>query len=83
MIGTVTVVRDCVISGENGGNRACPSPGYEASVRYVAEENIEIITPDLSESSTVLFKLAGKHFKKWDPSTRTFVSNIRDEYPDD
>jgi aminopeptidase S len=24
------------IADENGGNRACPSPGYEASVRYVS-----------------------------------------------
>jgi aminopeptidase S len=25
------------IADENGGNRACPSPGYEASVRYVVD----------------------------------------------
>ncbi|KAL1983068.1 hypothetical protein VTN96DRAFT_481 [Rasamsonia emersonii] len=55
----------------------------DRSVRYVAEENIEIITPSLSELPPVFLVIAGKHFKRWDEESRTFVSNIRDEYPDD
>lgn len=27
--------------------------------------------------------LAGRHFKRWDRATSSFVSNIKDEYPDD
>ncbi|KAA6409060.1 MAG: hypothetical protein FRX48_07404 [Lasallia pustulata] len=52
----------------------------DRSVRYVAEENIEIITPEVPHS---LMAFAGQHFKRWDRTTRSFVSNIRDEYPDD
>lgn len=55
----------------------------DKSVRYVAEENIEIITPHVSELPRTLLAVAGKHFKRWDGVTRTFVSNMRDEYPDD
>ncbi|MCJ1390840.1 hypothetical protein MMC18_003701 [Xylographa bjoerkii] len=50
------------------------------SVRYVAEENIEIVTPEIPHN---LMPLAGKHFKRWDKQKRRFVSNIKDEYPDD
>ncbi|MCJ1398660.1 hypothetical protein MMC11_001861 [Xylographa trunciseda] len=50
------------------------------SVRYVAEENIEILTPETPHN---LLPLAGKHFKRWDKQKRRFVSNIKDEYPDD
>ena len=28
-------------------------------------------------------KLAGRHFKRWDGDAHIFVSNVRDEYPDD
>lgn len=49
----------------------------------MAEENIEIITPEYAELPPTFYKCAGKHFKRWDVATRTFVSNIRDEYPDD
>ena len=52
----------------------------DTSTRYVAEENIEIVTPDVPES---LMSLAGRYFKRWDPKHHVFVSNIRDEYPDD
>ncbi|KAI9738327.1 MAG: hypothetical protein M1834_008825 [Cirrosporium novae-zelandiae] len=51
------------------------------TVRYVAEENIEIIRPEIP--TPTLLRLAGKHFKRWDKERRVFVSNIRDEYPDD
>ncbi|KAI9773438.1 MAG: hypothetical protein M1840_007654 [Geoglossum simile] len=52
----------------------------DRSVRYVAEENIEIEQP---EEVNELMELAGRHFKRWDKKSRTFISNIRDEYPDD
>jgi len=52
----------------------------DTSIRYVAEENIEVIQPDVPIS---LMGLAGKFFKRWDEGKRYFVSNIRDEYPED
>jgi F-box protein 21 len=52
----------------------------DTSIRYVAEENVEIITPDVPVS---LMNLAGRYFKRWDKQTHTFVSNVTDEYPDD
>ncbi len=52
----------------------------DTSIRYVAEENIEIIRPDVPMS---LMNLAGRFFKRWDKSEKAFVSNIRDEYPED
>ncbi|GKZ52062.1 hypothetical protein AbraIFM66951_010449 [Aspergillus brasiliensis] len=55
----------------------------DKSVRYVAEENIEPMDPELSELPSSLVAVAGKHFKRWDGESRTFVSNIRDEYPED
>jgi F-box protein 21 len=52
----------------------------DTSIRYVAEENIEIIEPEVPVS---LISLAGRFFKRWDKEERVFVSNIRDEYPED
>ncbi|KFZ22666.1 hypothetical protein V502_02868 [Pseudogymnoascus sp. VKM F-4520 (FW-2644)] len=52
----------------------------DTSIRYVAEENVEVIEPDNPSS---LMSLAGRFFKRWDGSRHRFVSNIRDEYPDD
>jgi F-box protein 21 len=46
----------------------------------VAEENIEIIKPDIPIS---LMSLAGRYFKRWDRESHRFISNIKDEYPDD
>lgn len=54
----------------------------DKSVRYVAEENIELIAHP-KQLPERLFAIAGKHFKRWDTQTRKFVSNIQDEYPDD
>jgi F-box protein 21 len=54
----------------------------DKSVRYVAEENIEAVSPD-KEPSEAMMKLAGRHFKRWDNDEHIFVSNVRDEYPDD
>ncbi|KAL4875530.1 Hemimethylated DNA-binding protein YccV like-domain-containing protein [Aspergillus karnatakaensis] len=55
----------------------------DKSVRYVAEENVQLIEPDILELPPSLVAVAGKYFKRWDTSARTFVSNIGDEYPDD
>lgn len=52
----------------------------DKSIRYVAAENIVQL---FDEPSPVLMKLAGKYFKRWDSENGVFVSNVRDEYPDD
>ncbi len=52
----------------------------DTSIRYVAEENVEIIEPEVPIS---LMSLAGRFFKRWDRLNHVFVSNIRDEYPED
>ncbi|KAL8771752.1 MAG: hypothetical protein Q9209_002943 [Squamulea sp. 1 TL-2023] len=52
----------------------------DKSVRYVAEENID---DALLHVGTSLMSLAGRHFKRWDENSKMFISNIRDEYPDD
>lgn len=52
----------------------------DSSIRYVAEENIEIVKP---HAPTSLMGLAGRYFKRWDPLEHQFVSNVRDEYPHD
>jgi F-box protein 21 len=53
------------------------------SERYViSETNIELIRdPKVVEDSPFLF--AGKFFKRFDTATCTFISNIREQYPDD
>ena len=53
----------------------------DKSVRYVAEENVRTVTPNVVTSE--LMAIAGQHFKRWDSSAKCFVSNIRDEYPHD
>ncbi|WPG97844.1 Hypothetical protein R9X50_00062500 [Acrodontium crateriforme] len=53
----------------------------DKSIRYVAEENIDSITDDVP--SLGLMALAGRYFKRWDAAIGRFVSNIKDEYPDD
>ena len=52
----------------------------DSTVRYVAEENIEIVQLEVGHN---LMTLAGRYFKRWDQSSSSFVSNIEDEYPDD
>jgi F-box protein 21 len=54
----------------------------DKSVRYVAAENIGAVDPNM-QPSDALMKLAGRHFKRWDESMGLFVSNVRDEYPQD
>lgn len=52
----------------------------DKTARYVAEENIELTS---NFPSQPMMKLAGRYFKRWDSKIGRFVSNIRDEYPDD
>ena len=52
----------------------------DTSIRYVAEENVDIIEPEIPAS---LMGLAGRYFKRWNKETHRFVSNVKDEYPDD
>ncbi|RMY59681.1 hypothetical protein D0865_01949 [Hortaea werneckii] len=52
----------------------------DKSLRYVAEENI---LPDHSRPGPTLMGIAGRYFKRWDQELGKFVSNLRDEYPDD
>ncbi|KAJ5329003.1 hypothetical protein N7452_009393 [Penicillium brevicompactum] len=55
----------------------------DRSVRYVAEENIEPVLLDFTDLPSSLTAIAGKHFKRWDEHNMRFISNMRDEYPDD
>ncbi|KAH6637676.1 Hemimethylated DNA-binding protein YccV like-domain-containing protein [Boeremia exigua] len=55
---------------------------HDKSVRYVAAENIEPVGRETLPSAAIM-KLAGRHFKRWDGASHTFISNLRDEYPDD
>ncbi|KAF2466841.1 YccV-like-domain-containing protein [Lindgomyces ingoldianus] len=54
----------------------------DKSVRYVAEENIAPVSHSTQPGEAML-RLAGRYFKRWDSDAHTFVSNVRDEYPDD
>jgi len=55
------------------------------STRYVAEENIVLLPPgDITEDMVNSFPIeVGKWFKRYDVATGRFVSNVRDEYPED
>jgi len=52
----------------------------DKSSRYVAEENID---PVDDKPSAALMSIAGRYFRRWDPEMKRFISNIKDEYPDD
>lgn len=64
------------------GHMLTPYSVHDKSVRYVAAENIVPVGRDTPPSAAVM-KLAGRHFKRWDAASHAFVSNVRDEYPDD
>ena len=48
----------------------------------VAADNIELVH-DAAQVDDDMFPLAGKFFKRFDRATSTFVSNIKEQYPDD
>jgi len=58
----------------------------DESTRYVAEENVVPLEPgDISKEELInSFPIEiGKWFKRYDEETGTFVSNVRQEYPED
>jgi F-box protein 21 len=48
----------------------------------VAADHIELIH-DSTDIVDNMFPMAGKFFKRFDPESCTFVSNIKEQYPDD
>jgi hypothetical protein len=54
----------------------------DKSIRYVAEENIDLQPGDEVVPEDFPMEI-GKWFKRWDEIQKVFVSNIKDEYPDD
>lgn len=52
----------------------------DGSPRYVAEDNVQVVD---DEPSPRLMALAGQYFKRWSDVEKRFISNIKDEYPDD
>lgn len=58
----------------------------DGSTRYVAQENVGLLGPEefKAEDVDTTFDMdIGKWFLRFDSETATFVSNVRDEYPDD
>lgn len=58
----------------------------DRSTRYVAQENVMPLGPDefSAEDAERAFTVEiGKWFRRFDPRTARFVSNVRDEYPED
>ncbi|KAK8074117.1 hypothetical protein PG994_005016 [Apiospora phragmitis] len=49
--------------------------------RYVAQENILKLTRE--PTGDIITKIAGRYFKRWDTEGHVFVSNLKEEYPDD
>jgi F-box protein 21 len=56
----------------------------DESTRYVAQENVVLLSADeITEQHVNAFPIEiGKWFKRYDPDTGTFVSNVKDEYPE-
>lgn len=56
----------------------------EESTRYVAEENIKLLTAEeLLDPPEGLGLIAGRYFKRWDKVEGRYMSNLRDQYPED
>ncbi|KAK5561033.1 hypothetical protein LTR46_001343 [Exophiala xenobiotica] len=57
----------------------------DESTRYVAQENVIVLSPEeITEHVLSSFPIEiGKWFKRYDPKLGVFVSNVREEYPDD
>ena len=54
----------------------------DSSSRYVAEENIDIVSIEKEEADGFPLE-AGRYFKRWDEEQKVFISNIRSEYQED
>lgn len=57
-----------------------PGSGEDRTHRHVDQENVVL---EDREPSDALMSLAGRYFKRWDAERKVFISNVRDEYPDD
>ncbi|KAK8070605.1 hypothetical protein PG997_010808 [Apiospora hydei] len=51
------------------------------NARYVAQENILPLTEE--PTGDLITKIAGRYFKRWDSEACVFVSNLKEEYPED
>ncbi|KAK8023758.1 F-box only protein [Apiospora rasikravindrae] len=51
------------------------------TARYVAQENILPLTRE--PTGDLITKIAGRYFKRWDSEACVFVSNLKEEYPED
>ena len=74
------------VDGLPGGREQCFYNSVVAAVvgdRYVAEENIEILDLRGNEMPEGFGEIAGKWFLRWDMEKGEFVSNVRDQWPDD
>ena len=54
--------------------------GADRSNRYVAQDNI---VPTTAYPEDSLMELAGRFFLRYDETEMKFISNIKEEYPDD
>jgi aminopeptidase S len=61
------------IADENGGNRACPSPGYEVSVRYV----VDVLTAAGYDVSTPRYPLPKKRRHAGETSCANVLAQTR------
>ncbi|KAG6014365.1 hypothetical protein E4U43_006607 [Claviceps pusilla] len=76
-----TSQNNMVVRSPNQFHFMCfPSTGSEPHV--VAADNIELIH-DPTCISDDMFPMAGKFFKRFDPKTCSFISNIKEQYPND
>ncbi|EXU94599.1 transglutaminase-like superfamily protein [Metarhizium robertsii] len=57
-----------------------PSNGSEPNI--IAADNIELID-DFRDIDDNMFPVAGKFFRRFDPESCRFVSNMKEQYPDD
>ena len=48
----------------------------------MADENIEVIQIDNDEADKFSSEV-GRYFKRWDEEKKVFVSNMKQQYPDD
>lgn len=55
----------------------------DESQRYVAEDNIHMHPNEVTNMPEGFGKIAGRYFKRFDQHDKAFISNIRDEYPED
>lgn len=55
----------------------------DESTRYVAQENIDIEAYVSEEIPEGLERTAGQYFKRWDAPNHYFISNVKDQYPED